>query len=93
MEQHGFQPRDFEKRWIVGSNSGLLDYYSDYRWFRGVYTNGCTGNVQISLSEKDEIRVNTYWDPCPDHEVVSKVCIPELVKGIEKFYADYKKKP
>jgi hypothetical protein len=91
VSKHGFPRQEYVRQWVV--RGGDPGHFADYQWYRGEYTDSCMGNVRISLSEKDEIEVNAFYDGCSGYKTVEDVCIPELVKGIEKFYAQQKKKP
>jgi len=88
MSQHGFQAKSWEKQYVIGS--GTTAHHPDYQWYRGTYISKCTGNVLVSISAKDELQVDAFYDGCPDYKTVSEVALPDLVRGIERFYRGYK---
>ena len=88
MSGRGFQTKSWQTGRLIGS--GSTDHYPDYQWYRGTYISNCAGNILVSISDKDELRVNAFYDGCSEHEKVSEVALPDMVRGIERFYREYK---
>jgi hypothetical protein len=88
MNERGFHPKSWQKGSLIGS--GSTEHYPDYAWYRGTYISNCAGNILISISEKDELQVNAFQDGCPEYAKVDEVALPDMVRGIERFYREYK---